>query len=152
MVRMRYDQAADALAIELTDAPDSARTVKVSETVRLDFDTKGRLVMVEILDASFHVAPADLAQLPTGEDVLTLLEAERESGIKASTLRVQLNHGRLKGVKRGRDWYVDATDLMNYMESRSSRGRPLASEQRTSPSRRPPASRKARASASKAKR
>ena len=126
MVRMRYDQAADALAIDLTDAPNSARTVKVSETVRLDFDKAGRLVSVEILDASFHVAPADLAQLPSGDEALTLLEAERESGIKASTLRVLLNRGRLKGVKRGRDWYVDATDLMNYMESRSPRGRPPA--------------------------
>ena len=35
-----------------------------------------------------------------------------------------LNKGRLAGEKRGRDWFVDATALMNYLESREPRGRP----------------------------
>ena len=127
MARFRYDATADALAIELTEDARSAKTVRVSPTVALDFDKKGRLITVEVLQASTHVDPAALAQLPSAADQLTLLDAERESGVKASTLRVQLNAGRLKGVKRGRDWYVDATDLMNYLESRSPRGRPAAS-------------------------
>lgn len=127
MARMRYDASVDALAIELTEGATSARTVKVTESVRLDFDTKGRLITIELLDASFHMDPTALAQLPTAQVLLTLREAEAESGLAASTLRVQLNAGRIKGVKRGRDWYVDATDLMNYLESRSARGRPAES-------------------------
>jgi uncharacterized protein YuzE len=129
MVRFRYDPTVDALAVELS-AGKSAKTVRVTPTVALDFDKKGRLLGVEVLDASFHVDRAALAQLPGAAEQYTLLEAERESGIKASTLRVQLNAGRIKGVKRGRDWYVDATDLLNYMESRSPRGRPAENNSR----------------------
>lgn len=127
LARMRYDRAVDALAIELTPEAYSARTVKVTESVRLDFDKEGRLITIEVLDASFHMDPRALAQLPTGEDLMTLHQAAAESGLAATTLRVQLNAGRLKGEKRGRDWFIDATALMNYLESRSARGRPAAS-------------------------
>lgn len=127
LARMRYDRTVDALAIELTPSAYSAKTVTVSPGVKLDYDKDGRLITIEVLDASFHMDPRALAQLPTAQDLLTLAEAAAESGLAASTLRVQLNAGRLQGVKRGRDWLVDATGLMNYLESRSPRGRPAAS-------------------------
>jgi uncharacterized protein YuzE len=123
MIQMTYDGAADALMIELSPDAMSAKTKQVAPGVRLDFDASGRVIGVEILAASFHVPRADLEHLPTGAELLTLEEAARESGRAASTLRVQLNAGRLKGVKRGRDWYVDATDLLNYVETLSPRGR-----------------------------
>jgi hypothetical protein len=58
----------------------------------------------------------DLTQVPAAHDLLTLEEAARESGLSPSTLRVQLNHGRLKGEKRGRDWFVDAAALFTYLD------------------------------------
>lgn len=61
--------------------------------------------------------------VPPPGSLLTLAEAERKSGIRSTTLRVQLNAGRLKGIKRGRDWYVDPKVLTAYMNSRSTRGR-----------------------------
>jgi uncharacterized protein YuzE len=131
--RILYDAKADALAIELGTSPHRARTVRVTERIRLDFDPDGRLLTIEILDASFHVDRAVLEQLPAGQELLTLQEAAQQSGLSPVTLRGQLNAGRLKGEKRGRDWFVDATALLNYLESRSPRGRPPASGARRGP-------------------
>jgi uncharacterized protein YuzE len=62
-VRSRYDAEADALYVRFAEAP-----VVESEEVRpgliLDFDVDGRIVAVEILDASEHLSNgADLRHL-----------------------------------------------------------------------------------------
>jgi uncharacterized protein YuzE len=62
-VKSRYDAETDALYVRFADAP-----VVESEEVRpglvLDFDADGRIVAVEILDASEHLATgADLHRL-----------------------------------------------------------------------------------------
>jgi uncharacterized protein YuzE len=58
-----YDSETDALYLRFTDA-----TILESEEVRpglvLDFDHNGKIVAVEILDASQHLAPGtDLSRL-----------------------------------------------------------------------------------------
>ena len=118
-----YDASVDALAIELRPEAKSARTVRVTPDVRLDFDAKGRLVTVEVLGASGHVPSSALEAMPDPTDYLTLAGAARESGLSANTLRSQINKGRIEAVKRGRDWLVDATALLNYLESRDALGR-----------------------------
>lgn len=122
MIEIQYDPEANALAVSFRQGARSARMVKVSDTVNVDFDSKGRLVTLEVLDASSHLDAKTLASLPASR-WLTLTQAESESGLRASTLRVLVNRGRLLGEKRGRDWFVDAKDLFNYMESREARGR-----------------------------
>jgi uncharacterized protein YuzE len=62
-VKSRYDAKTDALYVRFADAP-----VVESEEVRpglvLDFDAAGRIVAVEILDASEHLSTgADLRHL-----------------------------------------------------------------------------------------
>ena len=62
-MKSRYDREADALYVQLADA-----TIVGSEEVRpgimLDFDAAGRVVGIEILDASEHMAEgADFAHL-----------------------------------------------------------------------------------------
>lgn len=123
MIELRYDREADALAVEFRPGATSARTVPVAEGVHLDFDNKGRLVAVEVLDASWHVPRKALDVLPSATEWLTLSEAERESGLRSTTLRVLLNRGRLAGEKRGRDWFVEGAALWNYLEERQARGR-----------------------------
>jgi uncharacterized protein YuzE len=123
MIEMRYDPEADALAVELRPGASSARTVRVSDTVRADFDARGRLLGLEVLNASWHLDRKTLNGLPSGDDWLSLAEAEHESGLRATTLRVLLHRGRLVGEKRGRDWFVKATALFNYLESREAQGR-----------------------------
>ncbi len=48
-------------------------------------------------------------------DLLTLAEAAELAGLSPDTLRVQANRGRLKAVKRGRDWWVARKELARYM-------------------------------------
>lgn len=123
MIRLTYDPSVDALMIELVPGATSAKTVRITDSVRADLDREGRVIGFEILEAALQLGREAVEHLPTGSELLTLEEAAAESGRAAGTLRVQLNAGRLKGVKRGRDWYVDATDLLNYVENLSPRGR-----------------------------
>jgi uncharacterized protein YuzE len=123
LIDIQYDPQVDALAVSFRRGAKSARMVKVSNSVNVDFDSKGRLIALELLGVSWHLDPKTVASLAPAKAVLTLTQAERESGLRASTLRGLLNRGRLEGDKRGRDWFVDATALFNYMESREARGR-----------------------------
>jgi uncharacterized protein YuzE len=59
-MRVRVDHSADAVCLDLTDRPitDSA---EVADGIILDYDAEGRVVGIEILDASKRVAdPAAL--------------------------------------------------------------------------------------------
>lgn len=122
-IRVTYDPEADALAVELRRAIGRPTTKELSPDHHADFDTRGRLVALEILRASRHYGQAALEHLPSPVEWLTLAEASRESGLAADTLRVQINKGRLRAVKRGRDWLVAVHELWNYLESRAPQGR-----------------------------
>jgi uncharacterized protein YuzE len=122
--QLTYDPEADALAIDLVASPvGRVLTRRLTADHHLDFDSRGRLVGIEVLHASRHYPRTTLERLPNGVEWLTLEEAARESGLAASTLRNQINAQRLPAVKRGRDWLVAGHELWNYMESRSPRGR-----------------------------
>lgn len=86
-VRMRYDVAVDALAIELRPGARVAHTITTAPGVNLDLDGRGHVVTIELLDASAHVPRAELEELPTAADYLTLAEAAAASGLAATTLR-----------------------------------------------------------------
>ena len=121
-MKIEYSKDVDALAISFVDRPRSARTKKVFEGINLDFDSKGRLVMIEILDASRFASPETLSELPATSHELTLAEAAKESRLEADTLRRLINNRRLKARKVGRDWKVELADLYTYLESRDARG------------------------------
>jgi uncharacterized protein YuzE len=50
-----YDADADALYVRFSDA-DVIESEQVSDGVVLDFDSEGRIVAIEVLDASKHIA------------------------------------------------------------------------------------------------
>jgi uncharacterized protein YuzE len=60
--RLQYDPTVDALWVELRPRGRSARTVRVSRTVAADFDADGRLLGVEVLDASWHLSSTVLRE------------------------------------------------------------------------------------------
>jgi uncharacterized protein YuzE len=62
-VKSRYDAEADALYLRFADVA-IVESEEVRPGVVLDFDAEGRIVAVEILDVSEHVAQgADLQRL-----------------------------------------------------------------------------------------
>jgi uncharacterized protein YuzE len=66
-MQMRYDAGVDALVIELTPDAASACTVQGAPGVSLDFDAEGRLVAVELLEASWHVPRNVLDELGSAD-------------------------------------------------------------------------------------
>jgi uncharacterized protein YuzE len=122
-VNSSYDPKADALAIQLSKGKGHVGTLEVRPGVYLDFDEDDRLVAIELLDASFHVPKEVLAKIAAPSHPVTLEEAEKESGLSASTWRVMLNNGRVQGKKVGSVWTMELVDVWNYIASRDARGR-----------------------------
>ena len=123
-MQLTYDASVDALQFDLAPGTPVAGTIDWGPGVHLDMDARGRVLGIEVLDASTHFDASVLAGLRPPIVMLTLSEAASESGLSAGTLRVLLNNKRLVGEKRGRDWQVSLADLYNYLESRAPSGRP----------------------------
>lgn len=121
--RVTYDPAVDALAIEVIAEGRHARTVRVSGNVLVHFDARRRPVELEIHGASEIYSPAELAQLASPAEWLTLKEAAAATGLAAATLRGQIRNKRLVATKRGHDWFVSRAALGNYLEDREPSGR-----------------------------
>lgn len=120
-MKIEYAKDVDALSISVTERPRSSRTQKVSEGINLDFNQRGELVAIEILNASRFASPKNLAKLPATSDELTLSEAANESGLDQNALRRLARNGRVKARKDGRSWKVELADLYNYLEARETR-------------------------------
>jgi uncharacterized protein YuzE len=54
-MQTRYDPDADALYVRFSEA-EIIESEEVSNGVILDFDAEGRIVAIEVLDASKHLA------------------------------------------------------------------------------------------------
>jgi len=123
-MRMTYSAEADALAVDLASGAKGVGTRELGPGIYADFDAKGRLVGIEVLDASLHYPRAELEALANPVEYLTLAEAAKESKLSPVTLKAQIRNGRLPAIKRGRDWLVAGHDLWNYLETRAPQGRP----------------------------
>ena len=64
-MKTTYDAAADALYVRFADAA-IVESEEVSDGVVLDFDADGRIVAIELLDASKHLAAG--AKLPAAAE------------------------------------------------------------------------------------
>jgi uncharacterized protein YuzE len=60
-----YDPGVDALYVRFVDAP-VIESEEVSDGVVLDYDAEGRIIAIELLDASKQVAPG--AKFPTAAE------------------------------------------------------------------------------------
>jgi uncharacterized protein YuzE len=61
-MKIEYDPEADALYIQIRQAPPSDN-IDIEEGVTVDVDDQGHIVGVEILDASQRSSPSDLASI-----------------------------------------------------------------------------------------
>ena len=129
-MRFTYDVTVDSLAIELVPGARSRRTECIAPGINIDFDTRSRLISVEVSNASGFYPASDLAALASPMELLTLAEAADECGVSAATLRKQIHNEKLTAIKRGRDWMVARHTLWDYLETRDPRGRRAATERR----------------------
>lgn len=125
-MRLTYDPDADAFLLALVPDAAVAETIDQGRGVYVDVDRQGKVLAVEIIEASRHLDRKSLALLKSPVNYLSLAKAGDASGLSPGTLRVLLNNGRLEGEKRGRDWVVTESALVNYLESRHPAGRPAA--------------------------
>ncbi|MGE0355119.1 MAG: DUF2283 domain-containing protein [Gemmatimonadales bacterium] len=123
-MRFTYSPTADALAVELAPEAKTASSRTLGEGIQADFDAGGRLITLEILNASQHYPAPALEALGSPPEYLTLTAAAKECGLAPATLRKQVHNGRIPATKQGRDWLIARHDLLAYLESRDPRGRP----------------------------
>ena len=64
-MKTSYDPQADALYVRFADAP-IIESEEVADGVVLDFDAEGKIVAIEVLDASKHLAAG--AKFPTAAE------------------------------------------------------------------------------------
>ena len=63
MMKAKYDAETDALYVRFSDG-DVVDTEEMRPGIMIDFDADGRIVSIEFLDASEHLAPGtDLKKL-----------------------------------------------------------------------------------------
>jgi len=65
MMKTLYDPDVDALYVRFADTPVS-ESEEVSAGVVLDYDANGRIVAIELLDASKHITPG--VKFPTAAE------------------------------------------------------------------------------------
>jgi uncharacterized protein YuzE len=68
-MKIEYDKEVDALYIRIQEK-DIARTQEVSDGINLDFDGEGRLIGLEVLDASKRYPSSDIFNLSTENLIL----------------------------------------------------------------------------------
>ncbi len=61
-MKVRYDEKSDAVYIKFKEGK-YFESDEVKEGVILDYDRKGKIIGIEILDASRYMLPADLASV-----------------------------------------------------------------------------------------
>ena len=71
-MKLEYDREVDALYIRIQEK-EVARTEELEEGLNLDFDDQGRLIGVEILNATERYSPQDL--FTVSSEALALSEA-----------------------------------------------------------------------------
>jgi excisionase family DNA binding protein len=123
-IKLNYSADVDAMVIGLVPDGRSVRSQRLAPDTIVDYDASGRLISIEILNMKHHYPETDVTDLGPPIITLTIAEASKESGLARDTLVKQIKNGRLKGIKKGRDWNVALHDLWNYLETRRPAGRP----------------------------
>ena len=119
-----YDREADILAIDLGNIRrDRERTEELpyGDAV-LDVAADGRILGIEILDASRKYPLSSLVEFGAPPDPLSLAEAAELAAVSQQALRKACERGRLEGRKIGRNWVVSLAALSEYLDSRIHHG------------------------------
>lgn len=122
-MRITYDPRADALAIELRDAP-VAWTREVTDTINVDLGKDGRPVVVEILnvrkglgDEVLRHVGLDLGGIQWQQESDTVHatdEAAQLVGVSRQYLSKMAREGKIPARRSGRDWLFYRSGLIEF--------------------------------------
>jgi uncharacterized protein YuzE len=68
-MKIEYDKKADAVYIYLQEK-EAAKTIELSETVKVDLDKEGKLIGVEVLNATQRYSLSDIFNISTENLIL----------------------------------------------------------------------------------
>ena len=88
---------------------------KSGRGVYLDFDHDGRVIALELLDASWHIPLDELKTWPSPAILLTLAEAAKESGHSPATLASADQSGPPHSAKKGAGLDRDARGFVELL-------------------------------------
>ena len=123
-MRIAYDAEVDILTIDLVDdLSESPGAIELAPGLYADFTEDGRLLAVEILNASTKYPREELKKHPANYDEpISLAEAAYPAGMTPKALQLAIQRGRLQGRKIGRNWTTTINALHAYLESRKHEG------------------------------
>lgn len=123
-MRIQYDEEVDVLTIDLVDdLSQSPGATELAPGLYVDFSEDGRLLSVEILNASTKYPQQVLKAHPASyDDPISLMDASCAAGCTPKALQRAIQRGRLKGQKIGRNWTTTISSLYEYLDSRKHEG------------------------------
>lgn len=122
-MRMYYEPKGDILVIELGDVSESPGAQKLAPGVYVDVTEGGKVLAMEINNAS-RVYPRATLEALGGKPPrpITIDEAAEFLGVSDRAVRAAISRGRLEAEKVGRDWVTTAAALKAYMASNKGTG------------------------------
>ncbi len=123
-MRIYYDREADVLAIDIVDIArdfDRNEELPYGDAV-LDLAEDGRILGIEILNASKKYPLGELTKIGGPTDPISLTEAAGLAGTSQQALRKACERGALEGRKIGRNWVVSLEALNGYLDTRVNQG------------------------------
>ena len=122
-MKIGYDVRGDILFVDLGDLGESQGAKEIAPGVYLDITADGKVLGLEILEASKRYPKEQLEQmLAYPEESISLAEAARISGLTPVAMRKAAERGRLQAKKIGRNWTTTAGALTEYLNSRKHEG------------------------------
>lgn len=117
---VRYDKPTDMLTITIAQAP-SVESEEVREGFVFDYDARGRVVAIEVDQASKRVDLAGLevdpafvrSDEPANHKVYTVAMLAPELGVSARALQLTLSAMRASGIQVGRTYGAGSTTLLD---------------------------------------
>ena len=120
---LAYYADSDTLTLILQPGAEVAQTETNVAGIMIDRDPAGAIVATRVPGASVRFDRETLERLDVGR-LLSMAQVAKETGLNATSLRVELQHGRLAGEKRGREWVVTRGELTRYLDRRASERQP----------------------------
>ena len=68
-MKIEYDKKADAVYIYLQEK-EAAKTIELSEIVKVDLDKEGKLIVIEVLNATQRYSLSDIFNISTENLIL----------------------------------------------------------------------------------